>query len=40
VILDYLDYQHVGNPLIPREGSARWRRLTWLLWQTGSWMPR
>ena len=28
VILDYLDYQHVGNPLIPREGSARWRRLT------------
>ncbi|MCO8313197.1 glutathione S-transferase [Pseudomonas mandelii] len=28
VILDYLDYQHVGNPLIPRDGSARWRRLT------------
>ena len=28
VILDYLDYQHVGNPLIPREGSARWRRMT------------
>lgn len=28
VILDYLDHQHVGNPLIPREGSARWRRLT------------
>lgn len=28
VILDYLDYQHVGIPLIPREGSARWRRLT------------
>ncbi|MBC3950357.1 glutathione S-transferase [Pseudomonas folii] len=28
VILDYLDSQHVGNPLIPREGSARWRRLT------------
>ncbi|MET0948984.1 MAG: glutathione S-transferase family protein [Pseudomonas sp.] len=28
VILDYLDNQHVGNPLIPREGSARWRRLT------------
>ncbi|AZD69870.1 Glutathione S-transferase [Pseudomonas chlororaphis] len=28
VILDYLDQQHVGNPLIPREGSARWRRLT------------
>ena len=28
VILDYLDHQHVGNPLIPREGPARWRRLT------------
>jgi len=28
VILDYLDHQHVGNPLIPCEGSARWRRLT------------
>ncbi|MCI8208486.1 glutathione S-transferase [Pseudomonas sp. S25] len=28
VILDYLDHQHVGIPLIPREGSARWRRLT------------
>jgi glutathione S-transferase len=28
VILDYLDQQHVGNPLIPRSGSARWRRLT------------
>jgi len=28
VILDYLDHQHVGNPLIPRDGSARWRRLT------------
>lgn len=28
VILDYLDQQHVGNPLIPREGTARWRRLT------------
>lgn len=28
VILDYLDYQHVGNPLIPRDGSACWRRLT------------
>lgn len=28
VILEYLDLQHVGNPLIPREGSARWRRLT------------
>ncbi len=28
VILDYLDQQHLGNPLPPREGSARWRRLT------------
>lgn len=28
VILEYLDQQHVGNPLIPKEGSARWRRLT------------
>jgi glutathione S-transferase len=28
VILDYFDYQHAGNPLIPRDGSARWRRLT------------
>ncbi|MBA1201649.1 glutathione S-transferase [Pseudomonas capeferrum] len=28
VICEYLDQQHVGNPLIPREGSARWRRLT------------
>lgn len=28
VILDYLDQQHVGNPLIPRDGPARWRRLT------------
>ncbi|MFJ4141797.1 glutathione S-transferase [Pseudomonas sp. NPDC089734] len=28
VILDYLDHQHVGTPLIPREGSARWRRMT------------
>lgn len=28
VIVDYLDQQHVGNPLIPREGAARWRRLT------------
>ena len=28
VILDYLDHQHVGNPLIPRGGSSRWRRLT------------
>ncbi|CRM16267.1 MULTISPECIES: glutathione S-transferase [Pseudomonas] len=28
VILDYLDHQHVGNPLTPRDGSARWRRLT------------
>jgi glutathione S-transferase len=27
VILDYLDNQHVGEPLIPA-GSARWRRLT------------
>lgn len=27
VILDYLDSQHVGEPLIPT-GSARWRRLT------------
>lgn len=27
VILDYLDSQHVGEPLIPN-GSARWRRLT------------
>ncbi|WP_459200171.1 glutathione S-transferase [Pseudomonas tremae] len=28
VILDYLDHQHVGIALIPREGSSRWRRLT------------
>lgn len=28
VILDYLDHQHVGNPLIHRDGAARWRRLT------------
>lgn len=28
VILDYLDRQHVGDPLIPLDGSARWRRLT------------
>ncbi|HLA31119.1 MAG TPA: glutathione S-transferase [Pseudomonas sp.] len=28
VILDYLDQQHVGEPLIPRDGPARWRRLT------------
>lgn len=28
VILEYLDQQHVGNALIPKEGSARWRRLT------------
>ena len=28
VILDYLDQQHVGNPLIPPGGSPRWRRLT------------
>ncbi|MCY1271380.1 putative GST-like protein YibF [compost metagenome] len=28
VIFDYLDQQHVGEPLIPREGHARWRRLT------------
>ncbi|NQD91143.1 glutathione S-transferase [Pseudomonas sp. CrR25] len=28
VILDYLDQQHVGEPLIPPSGSARWRRLT------------
>ena len=27
VILDYLDSQHVGEPLIPA-GGARWRRLT------------
>ncbi|WP_263143780.1 glutathione S-transferase family protein [Pseudomonas sp. RIT-PI-AD] len=28
VILDYLDHQHAGPPLIPREGAARWRALT------------
>ncbi|MGE7990885.1 glutathione S-transferase [Pseudomonas sp. NPDC089554] len=28
VICEYLDHQHVGSPLLPREGSARWRRLT------------
>ncbi|OLF51614.1 glutathione S-transferase family protein [Pseudomonas chlororaphis] len=28
VILEYLDQQHAGRPLIPREGPARWRRLT------------
>ncbi|WP_434773111.1 glutathione S-transferase [Pseudomonas entomophila] len=28
VICEYLDQQHVGHPLIPREGAARWRRLT------------
>ncbi|NCE85122.1 MULTISPECIES: glutathione S-transferase family protein [Pseudomonas] len=28
VILDYFDHQHSGTPLIPREGAARWRRLT------------
>ncbi|MDR0277887.1 MAG: glutathione S-transferase [Paucimonas sp.] len=28
VIVDFLDQQHVGSPLIPREGMARWRRLT------------
>ncbi|AIR88473.1 glutathione S-transferase [Pseudomonas cremoricolorata] len=28
VICEYLDQQHVGLPLLPREGSARWRRLT------------
>lgn len=28
VILDYLDHQHSGEPLIPRDGPARWRRLT------------
>lgn len=28
VICEYLDHQHVGLPLLPREGSARWRRLT------------
>ncbi|AOE82967.1 glutathione S-transferase family protein [Pseudomonas sp. TCU-HL1] len=28
VILDYFDHQHDGEPLIPRDGAARWRRLT------------
>lgn len=28
VILEYLDQQHTGEPLIPRDGPARWRRLT------------
>lgn len=28
VILDYLDHQHAGEPLIPREGPERWRVLT------------
>ncbi|WP_397451013.1 glutathione S-transferase family protein [Pseudomonas sp. NA-150] len=28
VILDYLDHQHAGTPLIPRDGAARWARLT------------
>ncbi|WP_301842240.1 glutathione S-transferase [Pseudomonas sp. JQ170C] len=28
VICEYLDLQHVGNPLIPKEGTARWNRLT------------
>ncbi|QQE83783.1 glutathione S-transferase [Pseudomonas putida] len=28
VICEYLDLQHVGLPLLPREGSARWRRMT------------
>ncbi|CAM3641475.1 putative GST-like protein YibF [compost metagenome] len=28
VICEYLDLQHVGNPLIPREGWPRWHRLT------------
>ncbi|MCY1291593.1 putative GST-like protein YibF [compost metagenome] len=28
VILDYFDHQHGGEPLIPRDGAARWRRLT------------
>ena len=28
MIVDFLDHQHVGIALIPREGSARWRRLT------------
>ncbi|KAF1028509.1 MAG: putative GST-like protein YibF [Pseudomonas sp.] len=28
VILDYLDHQHDNAPLIPRDGPARWQRLT------------
>ncbi|WDY57698.1 glutathione S-transferase [Pseudomonas sp. PSKL.D1] len=28
VICEFLDLQHVGTPLLPREGSARWRRMT------------
>ncbi|MHA6495047.1 glutathione S-transferase family protein [Pseudomonas borbori] len=28
VILDYLDRQHDGQPLIPLDGPARWQRLT------------
>jgi len=28
VICEFLDLQHVGLPLLPREGSARWRRMT------------
>ncbi|WP_010485916.1 glutathione S-transferase family protein [Pseudomonas sp. S9] len=28
VILDYLDHLHGGEPLIPRDGAARWQRLT------------
>ncbi|MBC9248982.1 glutathione S-transferase [Pseudomonas alcaligenes] len=28
VICEYLDQQHVGAPLLPASGSARWRRLT------------
>lgn len=28
VILDYLDHQHSSAALIPREGPARWQRLT------------
>lgn len=28
VICEYLDLQHVGPALLPREGAARWRRMT------------
>ncbi|KES23911.1 MULTISPECIES: glutathione S-transferase [Pseudomonas] len=28
VIVEYLDQQHAGAPLIPREGPQRWQRLT------------